>query len=61
MTVPYLVFHLLFQDTSFTRYAVPLVPVVAWLAVKGVEWLASPRRACPSAPRSRSQGSQPGR
>jgi hypothetical protein len=33
---PYLVFHLLFQDTSFIRYALPLVPVVAFLAVKGV-------------------------
>ena len=41
LTAPYLAFHLLFQDTSFTRYAVPLVPVVAWLGVKGVEWLAS--------------------
>ena len=35
MAVPYTIFHLLFQDTSFTRYALPLVPVVAWLAVKG--------------------------
>ncbi len=33
---PYLVFHLLFQDTSFIRYALPLVPVVAFLAVRGV-------------------------
>jgi len=33
---PYLVFHLLFQDTSFVRYALPLVPVVAFLAVRGV-------------------------
>lgn len=32
---PYLVFHLLFQDTSFVRYAAPLVPVVAFLAVQG--------------------------
>ena len=36
------IFHLLFQDTSFTRYALPLVPVVAWLAVKGARSL-SPR------------------
>ena len=33
---PYLVFHLLFQDTSFIRYALPLVPVVSFLAVRGV-------------------------
>lgn len=33
---PYLAFHLLFQDTSFVRYALPLVPVVAFLAVRGV-------------------------
>lgn len=39
---PYLVFHLLFQDTSFIRYALPLVPVVAFLAVRGASW-ATPR------------------
>ena len=33
---PYVVFHLLFQDTSFIRYALPLVPVVSFLAVRGV-------------------------
>lgn len=33
---PYLVFHLMFQDTSFVRYALPLIPVVAFLATKGV-------------------------
>jgi hypothetical protein len=33
---PYVVFHLLFQDTSFIRYALPLVPVVAFLAIRGV-------------------------
>ncbi len=36
MAGPYLVFHLLFQDTSFVRYALPLVPVIAFLAVRGV-------------------------
>ena len=36
MTVPYLVFHLLFQDTSFIRYALPVVPAVAFLAMRGV-------------------------
>lgn len=34
--VPYCVFHLLFQDTSFTRYAAPLVPVVAFAAIQGL-------------------------
>lgn len=36
LSVPYLIFHLLFQDTSFVRYALPLVPVVAFLAVRGI-------------------------
>ena len=36
ISAPYLVFHLLFQDTSFVRYALPLVPVAAFLAVRGV-------------------------
>lgn len=36
IAVPYVIFHLLFQDTSFVRYALPLVPVVAFLAVRGV-------------------------
>ncbi len=48
MGVPYLVFHLLFQDTSFIRYAMPLVPVVAYLAVQGAT-LVSPRAAVPVA------------
>jgi hypothetical protein len=29
---PYLVFHLLFQETPFTRYALPLVPMIGMLA-----------------------------
>jgi hypothetical protein len=36
LALPYAVFHLLFQDTSFTRYAAPLVPVVAFAAVHGL-------------------------
>jgi hypothetical protein len=35
--VPYAVFHLLFQETVTTRYALPLVPVVAYLAVAALE------------------------
>ncbi len=47
MSGPYLVFHLLFHDTSFVRYALPLVPAVGFLAVKGVALAAS--RAVPAA------------
>ena len=36
LTVPYGLFHLAFQDTSFVRYALPLVPSMAFLAVRGV-------------------------
>jgi hypothetical protein len=32
---PYAVFHLLFQETNTVRYALPTLPVVAWLAVRG--------------------------
>ena len=34
--VPYAIFHLLFQETLTTRYALPLVPAVAYLAVRGL-------------------------
>lgn len=44
---PYLVFHLLFQDTSFVRYALPLVPPVVFLAVRGVALVSA--RAVPVA------------
>ena len=36
VSLPYLIFHLLFQDTSFVRYALPLVPVMAFLAARGI-------------------------
>jgi len=39
VTVPYLAFHLLFQDTTFVRYALPLVPPVAFLALCGLEFI----------------------
>jgi hypothetical protein len=39
LALPYLVFHLLFQETMTSRYDLPLVPAVAWLAVEGVGWL----------------------
>lgn len=35
ISAPYLIFHLAFQDTSFIRYALPLVPAVAFLAMRG--------------------------
>lgn len=40
VSLPYFVFHLLFQDTTFVRYALPLVPPVAFLAVCGAELIA---------------------
>ncbi len=36
---PYLAFHMLFQETVTTRYALPLVIPIAYLAVCGVEFL----------------------
>jgi len=33
--VPYLAFHLLLQETIFVRYALPTIPMVAWLVVRG--------------------------
>lgn len=36
MAAPYLIFHLAFQDTAFVRYSLPLVPVVSFLAIRGV-------------------------
>ena len=43
VAVPYLAFHLAFQDTNFVRYALPLVPPTVYLAVCGLE--ATLRRA----------------
>lgn len=43
--VPYAVFHLLFQETRHVRYALPLLPAVAWLASHGIE---ATRRAAPA-------------
>jgi hypothetical protein len=44
---PYAIFHLLFQETVTTRYALPLVPVIAYAALAAVEGL--PARAMPAA------------
>lgn len=38
---PYTLFHLLYQDPTFTRYALPAVPVVAYLAGHGLEVITS--------------------
>lgn len=43
VAVPYGAFHLLFQETAHTRYAIPLVPIVAYLAMRGLA--AAGRRA----------------
>lgn len=37
---PYFLFHLAFQDTAFIRYALPLIPLVSFLAVRGVAMVA---------------------
>jgi hypothetical protein len=39
---PYLCFHLLLQETFTTRYALPLVVPVAWLAVRGLATIGRP-------------------
>jgi hypothetical protein len=36
---PYLLLHLFFQETFHARYALPIVPAVAWLAVYGLSSL----------------------
>lgn len=48
ISVPYLTFHLLFHDLDFVRYALPLVPIVAFLTVCGLELVAR-RAALPAA------------
>lgn len=40
--VPYFVFHVLFQETATTRYGLPLIPPLAWLAVVGLSLLSRP-------------------
>jgi hypothetical protein len=40
LSVPYVIFHLLFQDTSFVRYALPIVPAVVFLAMRGAALVA---------------------
>ena len=38
-TLPYALFHLVFQESVHVRYALPLVPAVAYLAVNGIHAL----------------------
>ena len=47
---PYLFVHLLIQETITTRYALPLIPVMSYLAVIGVETLVLASRAVKSVP-----------
>jgi hypothetical protein len=44
-TVPYALFHLMFQESLHIRYALPLVPAMAYLAVHGLHSLG--RRTMP--------------
>lgn len=44
-SLPYLAFHLWLQETVTTRYALPIVPALAYTAVRGIDELAS--RATP--------------
>jgi hypothetical protein len=39
LVVPYAAFHLLYQENATTRYALPLVPVVALLCARGIQSL----------------------
>ena len=41
VAAPYALFHLLFQETLTTRYALPLIPMLAYLAVYGLHALAT--------------------
>ncbi len=41
---PYAIYHLLFQDAAFLRYVLPVLPALAYLAVRGLEAI-SRRRA----------------
>jgi hypothetical protein len=45
LTAPYLIVHLLVQETVTTRYALPLVPMLAYLSVQGV-LVVAPRMEC---------------
>ena len=45
MAVPYALFHLAFQENETVRYAMPLVPAVVYLAIRGVDGVL--RRAMP--------------
>jgi hypothetical protein len=45
--LPYAVFHVLFQETATTRYALPLLPPVAYLAMRGLRAIS--RRVFPIA------------
>ena len=45
LTIPYLIVHLVVQETVTTRYALPLVPMMAYLIVRAV-LVVAPRMEC---------------
>ena len=46
---PYVVFHLLFQETFTVRYALPVLPVMSWLAARGLSHAGAPGTAAAAA------------
>jgi hypothetical protein len=44
---PYALFHMLLQETAHIRYAVPLLPAVAWLAATGAAFIVARQRRVP--------------
>jgi hypothetical protein len=48
VAVPYGLFHVLFQETPHTRYALPLVPAVSYLAASGFALIAGRAKFVPT-------------
>ena len=46
---PYVLFHLLFQETFTVRYALPVLPVMSWLAARGLSHSGAPGAAVAAA------------
>lgn len=64
LALPYAVFHLVFQETVTTRYALPLIPEVAFLAVRGLHAIThiagkGKRGRVPSSPDAAEKGTRP--
>lgn len=58
LALPYAVFHLVFQETVTTRYALPLMPIVAFLAVRGLQEIIRKIGREPFSAQSREEGSR---